>query len=193
MVTKKKSCSARCCPVFRQFPVYSRCWTGKSARASHRTGQQRASPQSGGHHQGLEDHRLFFHSHFGDGVRARQTGSLPYQTALEILGLAPEEAVAFEDGPTGIRASVAASISTVGLTTTQTASTLVEAGVSLSFAISPIRSYGLTWRPVLPVPLSYGRRIFNEHLNRRISLPMIDPQGSRQSQRRSIVSEQRRS
>ncbi|MGP1387457.1 MAG: HAD family hydrolase [Thainema sp.] len=43
---------------------------------------------------------------------------LPYQTALNRLGLEPTEALTFEDSPSGIRSSVAAGIPTIGVATT---------------------------------------------------------------------------
>ncbi|KGQ22895.2 HAD family hydrolase [Thermus filiformis] len=42
---------------------------------------------------------------------------LPYRVALERLGLPPEEALAFEDSPSGVRSAVGAGIPTVGLLT----------------------------------------------------------------------------
>ncbi|MDR3435649.1 HAD-IA family hydrolase [Telmatospirillum sp.] len=56
---------------------------------------------------------------------------MPYQAALDRLLLSAGEAVAFEDTPLGIRAAVGAGIATVGLTTTQSAPSLVEVGASL--------------------------------------------------------------
>ncbi len=41
----------------------------------------------------------------------------PYQEALHRLGLAPHQAIAFEDSPTGLQAALAAGLLTVGLAT----------------------------------------------------------------------------
>lgn len=56
---------------------------------------------------------------------------LPYRTALERLGLAPAEALAFEDSPSGVRSAVGAGIPTVGLTTGHDPRGLEEAGAFL--------------------------------------------------------------
>ncbi len=42
---------------------------------------------------------------------------LPYRVALERLGIAPEEALAFEDSPSGVKSAVQAGIPTIGLLT----------------------------------------------------------------------------
>jgi HAD superfamily hydrolase (TIGR01509 family) len=52
----------------------------------------------------------------------------PYRAALDRLGVAPEEALAFEDSTSGIASSVAAGIPTVGIASTQEPETLEEAG-----------------------------------------------------------------
>lgn len=57
---------------------------------------------------------------------------LPYQAALERLGVGPDHAVAFEDTPLGIRAAVGAGIPTVGLMTTQPEANLLGAGAALA-------------------------------------------------------------
>lgn len=53
---------------------------------------------------------------------------LPYVTALERLGLAAGDAVAFEDSPAGVSAAKAAGLFTFGLLTTQPPAVLREAG-----------------------------------------------------------------
>ncbi|GAA5335073.1 MULTISPECIES: HAD family hydrolase [Thermus] len=53
---------------------------------------------------------------------------LPYRVALEQLGVAPEEALAFEDSPSGVRSAVGAGIPTYALLTGHGAESLLEAG-----------------------------------------------------------------
>ena len=52
----------------------------------------------------------------------------PYRIALKRLGIKADETIAFEDSASGIASAVGASISTVGLTTTQTAEKLRAEG-----------------------------------------------------------------
>ena len=52
----------------------------------------------------------------------------PYRAALDRLGVAPEEALAFEDSTSGIASSVGVGILTVGIASTQAPETLEEAG-----------------------------------------------------------------
>ncbi|WP_036271046.1 HAD family hydrolase [Meiothermus rufus] len=59
---------------------------------------------------------------------------LPYRTALAQLGLGPEEALAFEDSPSGVRSAVGAGLRTVALTTGHPAHRLEEAGAFLAVA-----------------------------------------------------------
>lgn len=56
---------------------------------------------------------------------------LPYQTALERLGVMAEDAIAFEDSPSGLRSAVAAGISTIGIASTQTPEELYAVGAAL--------------------------------------------------------------
>ncbi|APD08949.1 MULTISPECIES: HAD family hydrolase [Thermus] len=53
---------------------------------------------------------------------------LPYRVALARLGVAPEEALAFEDSPSGVRSAVGAGIPTYALLTGHGAESLLEAG-----------------------------------------------------------------
>ncbi|MCA3747842.1 MAG: HAD family phosphatase [Rubrobacter sp.] len=55
----------------------------------------------------------------------------PYRRALRLLGVAPGEAVAFEDSPSGIRAAVAAGVPTVGVASTHDPSKLEALGAFL--------------------------------------------------------------
>lgn len=55
----------------------------------------------------------------------------PYQEALRCLNIAPDEALVFEDSPTGIYSSVGAGIFTVGISTTHSDRVLSECGAKL--------------------------------------------------------------
>ncbi|MEO1792065.1 MAG: HAD-IA family hydrolase [Cyanobacteria bacterium J06629_19] len=59
---------------------------------------------------------------------------LPYQTALDRLGLVAADAIAFEDSTAGIRSAVATGIATVGITTTHTADELMQIGAVAAIA-----------------------------------------------------------
>jgi HAD superfamily hydrolase (TIGR01509 family) len=59
---------------------------------------------------------------------------LPYLTALELTGARAEQAVAFEDSLSGIRAAVASGIACVGITTGLPAERLREAGAVFAVA-----------------------------------------------------------
>ncbi len=55
----------------------------------------------------------------------------PYQYILNKFGLTPEQALAFEDSPSGIRSAVGAGIPTVGIASTQEPSILYKLGAIL--------------------------------------------------------------
>jgi HAD superfamily hydrolase (TIGR01509 family) len=55
----------------------------------------------------------------------------PYLAALEALGISADEAVAFEDSPSGIASSTAAGIPTVGIASTHDPAKLENLGVEL--------------------------------------------------------------
>lgn len=55
----------------------------------------------------------------------------PYLHTLTYFDLSPEQALAFEDSPSGIRAAVSAGIPTVGIASTQEPSALYELGAML--------------------------------------------------------------
>ena len=57
---------------------------------------------------------------------------LPYRTALEQLGIAAGQAVAFEDAVPGLTAAVAAALPTIGVRTTQPPGVLERAGAVLT-------------------------------------------------------------
>ena len=67
-----------------------------------------------------------------DEVGAGKPDSAPYEAALEALDISNDEALAFEDSPSGIASSVAAGIPTVGIASTQKPEDLEEHGVELS-------------------------------------------------------------
>lgn len=56
---------------------------------------------------------------------------LPYTAALDLLGMAPHEAVVFEDSTNGVRSGVGAGVFTVGVSTTQRPALLMAAGAGL--------------------------------------------------------------
>jgi HAD superfamily hydrolase (TIGR01509 family) len=76
----------------------------------------------------LELGELFDEVVLSDEVGPVKPDPAPYRAALEKLGVAPEEALAFEDSTSGIASSVAAGIPTVGIASTREPETLEEAG-----------------------------------------------------------------
>lgn len=70
----------------------------------------------------------------GDELPRGKPDPLPYQTALEQLGIEADEAIAFEDSVTGIHSAVGAGITTIGITTTHSAEVLQEAGATKAIA-----------------------------------------------------------
>ena len=67
-----------------------------------------------------------------DEVEAVKPDPAPYKAALEKLGVSAEVALAFEDSVSGISSSVAASIPTVGITSSQVPERLREAGAFMT-------------------------------------------------------------
>jgi beta-phosphoglucomutase len=73
---------------------------------------------------------------------------LPYQVALQRLGVSAQSAVAFEDSPSGVCSAVGAGILTVGIASTQTPEVLYAAGATLVVPdFADLRLYDL-----LPLP-----------------------------------------
>lgn len=70
----------------------------------------------------------------GDDLPRGKPDPLPYQTALEKLGIAAEEAIAFEDSRAGIRSAVGAGIKTIGMTTTHDEADLLAVGAVRAIA-----------------------------------------------------------
>jgi len=52
----------------------------------------------------------------------------PYQAALDQLQVQPENAIAFEDSPSGVKSAATAGIYTIGVTSTHSPETLTKAG-----------------------------------------------------------------
>jgi HAD superfamily hydrolase (TIGR01509 family) len=76
----------------------------------------------------LELREFFDEVVLSDEVGPVKPDPAPYKAALEKLGVAPEEALAFEDSTSGIASSAGAGIPTVGIASTQEPETLEEAG-----------------------------------------------------------------
>jgi len=76
----------------------------------------------------LELEEFFDEVVLSDEVGPGKPDPAPYRAALDKLGIAPEEAVAFEDSTSGISSSVGAGIPTVGIASTQDPEKLRRAG-----------------------------------------------------------------
>ncbi len=63
-------------------------------------------------------------------LKAGKPDPAPYQFALELLNVHPEDAIAFEDSPSGIRSSVGAGIFTIGIASTHDPLVLEKAGAN---------------------------------------------------------------
>jgi len=70
----------------------------------------------------------------GDELPRGKPDPLPYQTALDQLGVKASEAIAFEDSRAGIRSAVGARLETTGIMTTHSAEALMEAGAARAIA-----------------------------------------------------------
>jgi HAD superfamily hydrolase (TIGR01509 family) len=70
----------------------------------------------------------------GDELPKGKPDPLPYQLALEQLGVTAADTIAFEDSPSGIRSAVGAGIPTVGVASTHSLEELHHLGVSLMIA-----------------------------------------------------------
>ena len=64
-------------------------------------------------------------------IVAAKPDPMPYRIALDCFGISAQQALAFEDSPSGIRSSAGAGIETVGIASTQMPETLRQAGASL--------------------------------------------------------------
>lgn len=67
----------------------------------------------------------------GDELPQGKPDPLPYQTALEELGVEASATIAFEDSPSGVRSAIAASIATVGIASTHAPDELSALGAAL--------------------------------------------------------------
>jgi HAD superfamily hydrolase (TIGR01509 family) len=67
----------------------------------------------------------------GEELDAGKPDPAPYEAALEALGISADEALAFEDSPSGIASSVAAGVPTVGIASTHDPDALESLGVDL--------------------------------------------------------------
>lgn len=67
----------------------------------------------------------------GEELERGKPDPLPYQVALDQLGILAPSALAFEDSPSGIRAAVGAGITTVGIATTHSPDELYAIGATL--------------------------------------------------------------
>lgn len=67
----------------------------------------------------------------GDELPKGKPDPLPYQIALEQLGVTATEAVAFEDSESGLRSAIGAGIPTVGVASTHEPEALYEIGATL--------------------------------------------------------------
>ncbi len=92
----------------------------------------------------LELNEFFDEVVLSDEVGIVKPDPAPYRAALDRLGVAPEEALAFEDSTSGIASAVGAGIPTVGIASTQTPETLEEARafmVAEDFADPELRKF----------------------------------------------------
>ncbi|PSF37510.1 hydrolase [Aphanothece hegewaldii CCALA 016] len=64
----------------------------------------------------------------GEELPKAKPDPIPYQITLEKLGIAKENAIAFEDSPSGIKSAVGAGILTIGVLSTHPAEDLLKAG-----------------------------------------------------------------
>ncbi|MGK7890985.1 MAG: HAD family hydrolase [Leptolyngbyaceae cyanobacterium] len=67
----------------------------------------------------------------GEEVEFAKPHPLPYLTALENLGVAADQAIVFEDSPTGVTAGVKAGVFTVGVASTQAPEDLQALGANV--------------------------------------------------------------
>lgn len=64
-------------------------------------------------------------------LTAGKPDPIPYQHSLQMLGLEANQAIAFEDSPSGVRSAVAAGILTIGIASTQVPADLLAVGATI--------------------------------------------------------------
>ena len=74
----------------------------------------------------------FRHVVMGDEMEFAKPHPLPYLTGIRLLGVDVATSVAFEDSRSGLRAAVAAGLTTVGMATSLSPEALMEAGAHLA-------------------------------------------------------------
>ncbi len=76
------------------------------------------------------DH-VFGHLVLSEELKAGKPDPIPYQHSLQLFGLEANQAIAFEDSPSGVRSAVAAGILTIGIASTQDPADLFAVGASI--------------------------------------------------------------
>jgi len=80
--------------------------------------------------QALKVRHYFDFVVLGDDCEAGKPHPAPYLKGLEVAGVPASECITFEDSPSGVKSSVAAGIKTIGVTSTQPPSVLLQCGAS---------------------------------------------------------------
>lgn len=78
--------------------------------------------------------RMFDRLILSDDLGIGKPDPAPYNYALQEFGLRSDQAIAFEDSPSGVKSAVAAGIPTIGITSTQTPAALHHLGVKFAIA-----------------------------------------------------------
>lgn len=78
--------------------------------------------------------RVFDRVILADDLGIGKPDPAPYLYALNEFRISPDQAIAFEDSPSGVRSAVAAKIPTIGITSTQMPETLCGLGVKFAIA-----------------------------------------------------------
>ena len=91
-----------------------------------------------------------------DDVARGKPDPLPYLTAFDRLGIAAEDAIAFEDSPSGMKAAKAAGLFSFGILTGLTSADMMRAGADIT--IADFKSEALLGRAEKEVPGGQLRR-----------------------------------
>ncbi|MEA5463267.1 HAD family hydrolase [Leptothoe sp. PORK10 BA2] len=97
---------------------------------------------------------MFYPVIIADDLPKGKPDPLPYQTALDQLGLRPDEALVFEDSPTGVRSATAAGIPTIGVTSSHSDATLCQLGAIFTivdFTDRRLLTYGVQEKITEPI------------------------------------------